>query len=222
MNWINGHRGILITAVVGFVVAVGTFFAGAGSKDEHTSEIASLEGEVAKAEKEAGSVESELAGTKTELEQSEVERGEAVEALEVETEFKSSSAKQEASAPIETDYQESQAGRVGEYIFKPTGIDETGDGKWTLTVEAKNTGSSPLDPFCGGGDAILIDKAGNEYTGEAELFHGGANCGESLQPGLTASYLTEFHMPSGAVPVAAYIYGEFELEEEGKIWALSS
>lgn len=217
-TFVSAHR-TLVAWVVALVAIVAAFVIGAASKDE-SGTVSDLEGQVAHLKSELSNEEAEVSSLESDREAAEEEAETAEEELAVERGFKGSGPKQEAEGEYETDYPVGAAGKVGPYIFKPTDISGDGEGKWTLTVEAKNSGSSPLEPFCGGGESILVDAEGNEYSGEAVLFKGGANCGDALQPGLTAKYLVEFHTPPNAVPVAAYVYGDYELEEEGKTWEL--
>lgn len=217
--FLAGHRNVLIASSVAVVAIVAAFFVGMVVNDE-SGKVTDLESQVAEVESELADEESEVSSLESERDEAEEEGEKAEEELAVERGFKGKGPQQEPEGEYETDYPIGAAGKVGSYIFKPTDINEDGEGKWVLTIEAKNDGSSPLDPFCGGGESILLDAEGNEYSGDSVLFKGGANCSDSLQPGLTATYLAEFHLPPGATPVAAYVYGEYELEEEGKTWEL--
>lgn len=213
------HRWGLAAGLIAVVLVAAAFFVGMALNDE-SSKVSNLEGQVATVEGKLEQEEQELGYAEEEKERADEKAEDAEEELAAERSFKGSGAQQEPEGEYETDYPINAAGKVGPFIFKPTDISENGEGKWVLTIEAKNESSSPLEPFCGGGESILLDAEGNEYSGDSLLFKGGANCGDSLQPGLTAKYLSEFHLPPNATPVAAYIYGEYELEEEGKTWEL--
>lgn len=213
------HRNSIIASGVAVVAIVAAFFVGMVVSDE-SGKVSDLEDQVASVESELSDEESEVSSLESARDEAEEEGEKAEEELAVERGFKGNEPRQEPEGEYETDYPIGAAGKVGPYIFKPTGIDEEGEGKWVLTIEAKNSGSSPLEPFCGGAESILLDADRNEYSGDSLLFKGGANCSDALQPGLTAKYLAEFHLPPNATPVAAYIYGEYELEEEGKTWEL--
>jgi hypothetical protein len=218
-NFDTQRRRAIIASLLA-VVAVGTaFFIGAALNDE-SSTVADLEDKLSRVESDLVNAEGEAVNLEAGREEAEEEVEAAEEELAVERDFKGNGTQQEAEGEYDTDYPMDAAGKVGPYIFKPTDITEEGEGKWVMTIEAKNDGSSPLEPFCGGGESILVDAEGNEYSGDSLLFKGGANCDDALQPGLTAKYLAEFHLPPNATPVAAYIYGEYELEEEGKTWEL--
>lgn len=103
--------------------------------------------------------------------------------------------------------------------MKPTALEQSGE-KWILTIEAKNEGSEPEEPFCGSAGGVLIDAEDNIYTGEAVLGGSSDNCGEELQPGLTGTFRSEFKLPADAVPVGVALYGDYEQEEEAKTWEL--
>lgn len=213
------HRKMIIVFVLAALAVAAAFFAGAASNDE-SAKVSGLEDELVRVESDLSDAEGEVSDLESNQEEAENEAETAQEELAIERDFEGSGPQQKAQGEYETDYPIGAAGKVGPYIFKPTDISEEGEGKWVMTIEAKNSGSSPLEPFCGGGESILIDAEGNEYSGDSLLFKDGANCGDALQPGLTAKYLAEFNLPPNAAPVAAYIYGEYELEEEGKTWEL--
>jgi hypothetical protein len=123
------------------------------------------------------------------------------------------------SNEFETDYPWGAVGEVDDLAIKPISVEQDGD-KWTFTLEAKNEGSSPAEPFCGLGSSTLIDGEEREFSGETLLsFEGGGdNCGDALQPGLTGTYVEEFALPPNAKPVVVYVAAEYG--EEGKSWAL--
>jgi hypothetical protein len=223
-------RGPLLIAAAVVVIAVAAFFAGRATVDDHSGQITSLEGEVTEIEQklsdseEEGETERQLVTTAEE--ESEAAKEEAEEAnseLADERAFKGEGEKQQsAETEYEVDYPWEAAGSTagGELIVKPVGWEKSGE-KWVLTMEVKNTAHEPLEGFCGSAGATVLDAEENQYTGSAVLSNSTANCGESLQPGATATYAGEFKIPSKAVPVVVYISGNLHFsEEEGKAWEL--
>jgi hypothetical protein len=217
-------------AAVGAVVAliVAAFFVGKGSVDTHSSEVADLQSELRQSEGKLESeqqamaqVEGDLSVAKGEVSVAEEEATEAEEELATERSFKGKGAQQSVAdgQEFETDFPWEAAGTVGDFTFKPVSWEKDGE-SWVLSIETKNESHSPTSPFCGGGESVVLDAEGNEYSGQSVLFNGSADCSGELQPGTTETFEAEFKIPSTAVPVAAAIYGEYEQEEEAKLWEL--
>jgi hypothetical protein len=228
MKRLRAHRWAALAGVVGIALIVGAYFVGAGSVDTHSTEVNELEAEAGKTkdqlasvEAELGSVEGDLSVAKGEAEVAREETGEAEEELASERSFKGKGAQQTVAAgqEFETDFPWEAAGTVGHFTFKPVGWERDGE-SWILRVETKNESHSPTSPFCGGGESVVVDAEGNEYSGDSVLFSGSGDCSGELQPGTTQSFEAEFKIPSTALPVAAAIYGEYEQEEEAKTWEL--
>jgi hypothetical protein len=203
-KWTIGIVGALLLLGIGVAVGKG------GEEDSLKEEVAQLTKERDAARGEVRDIEEgqteEFASLEEELEAERSINGE-------------DTSSQDASGEYETDFAWETAGRVGYLTIKPISLDKEGE-HWILTVEAKNEGSQPRQPFCGGAEAILIDAENNNYSGEAVISEGADNCGEELQPGLTGTFKSEFKLPSGAKPVAAAIYGDYEQEDEAKTWEL--
>jgi outer membrane murein-binding lipoprotein Lpp len=225
--WISSHRWAVLGSIVAVVLVAGAYFIGKGSVDTHSSEVADLQGEIRDAqgkleaeEAELRAAEGDLSSAKGEVSVAEEEVIEAKEDLAAERSFKGEGAEQNAAnAEYNTDYPWGAAGEAGDFIFKPTGWEQDGS-KWVLTVEAKNISHEPKEPFCGGAESVVLDAGENQYTGEADLGNGAADCGSELQPGTTATYKADFDIPANSVPVVVGIYGEYEQEEEAKLWEL--
>jgi hypothetical protein len=208
----------MVGVAVGIVLIAAAFAVGMLTADE-SDKVSELEDKVARVESELDDEQRELGYAEEEKKQADEKSESVEEELAAERNFKGSGPKQVAEQEYETDYPWEAAGEVGYLTLKPVGWVQEGE-KWILTIEAKNTGHEPEDPFCGEAGATIIDAEENNYTGEAVISGGTANCGASLQPGSTATYKGEFKIPSNAVPVVAAIYGEYELEEEAKQWEL--
>jgi hypothetical protein len=204
-----------LVAVLAVVIAFAAGFVVADESDK----VSELEDQVASTKSELSDEEQELAVAEEEREEVGEEAEDAEEELAAERGFKGTGGKQVADQEYETDYPWEAAGEVGYLTMKPIAWEEQGE-KWILTVEAKNTGSEPEEPFCGSAGATVVDADDNNYSGEAVLGGGSANCGSALQPGQTATYKGEFQIPSNAVPVIVALYGDYEQEEEAKQWEL--
>jgi len=225
--WFRSQRWALLIGVVAVVLVAGAFFVGKGSVDTHSSEVADLQSELhgseqkLESEQEAlSSARGDLSAAKGEVSVAQEEVSEVEEELAAERSFKGEGTKQNAAASeYSTDYPWGAAGEAGAFIFKPIGWEQEGS-KWVLTVEAKNVSHEPKLPFCGGAESVVLDAGENQYTGESDIGGDSANCGDELQPGATATYKAAFAIPANAVPVVIGIYGEYEQEEEAKLWEL--
>lgn len=205
----------------GAVIAVAAvFFAGYAVGDDS--------GQVSDVQSELASAETKVTDLTTQMGEVAEAKGEAsleIEGLEEELAAerslngKSEKSQTAANQEYNTDFPWKAAGTVGYLTMKPIAFEQVGE-RWILTVEAKNDGNGPKQPFCGGGEAVVIDAEDNNYTGEAVLGETSDNCGEELQPGLTGTFKSEFKLPSNAVPVGVALYGDYEQSEEAKTWEL--
>jgi hypothetical protein len=200
-------------------VVIAVFLGGYFVADD-SNEVSELEDSVATLESERDDAEDTLAQTEESGAALEDELASTTDQLEAERSLNGKSEQtQEVDQEYDTDFPWQAAGTVGYLTIKPIDFVQEGS-KWILTLEAKNEGSEPKQPFCGGAEAVIIDAENNNYTGEAVLSEGSDNCGEELQPGLDGTFKSEFRLPEGAQPVAAAIFGDFEQEEEAKTWEL--
>jgi len=195
-------------------------FAGGYFVGDDSSQVSSLHGQVADLESEVESLGTEVSLSQSGEDAAREELSSAQDQLHAERSLNGKiPVAQEAEKEYNTDYPWQGAGTVGYLVIKPVDFSQEGE-NWILTIEAKNESSEPKEPFCGGAEAVLIDASDNNYSGEAVLGESSDNCGGDLQPGLTGTYKSEFKLPSGAKPVAAAIYGDYEQEEEAKTWEL--
>jgi len=216
-GFVRGHK-LLVLSVLAVLAVVVAFVAGAASNDE-SAKVSDLEDRIVSLEGDVESTEADLARAEGEAEVAEEAAAEAEDQLATERGFKEGGQVQEVASEYDTDYPWEAVGEVGYLALKPVGWEESG-GKWILTTEAKNIGKTPALPFCGGAGADIIDAEENEYSGESYLGAGSASCGDELQPGLTATYKSEFKLPPNAKPVVVAIYGDYEQEEEYALWDL--
>lgn len=217
MKGLTQKRGLMIGGAIVLLVAA---FAGGYFVADDAGEVSNLEDTVAALESERDEAQDDLAQSEDTGAELEDELASTSDQLEAERSLNGKSEKpQQDEGEYETDFPWQGAGTVGYLTIKPVDFAQEGS-KWILTMEAKNEGSEPKQPFCGGAEAVLVDAEGNTYTGEAVLSESSDNCGEELQPGLTGTFKSEFKLPGGAKPVAAAIYGDYEQEEEAKTWEL--
>jgi hypothetical protein len=216
-SFVRTHARFVLGALAVFAIiaafAIG-FFVG-----DDSAKVSELEDQMASVESELSGEESAVAIAESETEEAEEKAKTAERGLAAERGFKGEGSKQAPEQDYETDYPWEAAGEVGYLLMKPVGWEQQGE-KWILTVEAKNVGSEPEEPFCGSAGATVVDADNNNYTGEADLGGGSANCGNALQPGQTLTYKGEFQIPANAVPVVVALYGDYEQEEEAKQWEL--
>lgn len=204
----------------GLVVLIVGAFAGGYLVADDSGEVSELNDQIAAVESERDEGEYRLSESEAEASEAQEELGSTREQLRAERSLNGKlPAKQETDQEYDTDFPWEAAGTVGYLTIKPIDISQEGS-KWILTVEAKNEGSEPKQPFCGDAGAALGSAEGNTYTGEALLSDSSDSCGEELQPGLTGTFKSEFKLPEGTKPVVAVIYGDYEQEEEAKSWAL--
>ena len=175
--------------------------------DDLNAEVSSRDDTIVGLEDDVDQAEDELSAAEAEIASVAEERDELQDRLKAELSITTEGSSGPAgSAPVDTDYPFDAAGKLGSLVVKPSSLEASGN-QWIMTFDAKNDGSDPVDPFCGGG-GTLIDSEGRSFTGDAVLADSTANCGDSLQPGLTATYQLKFNTPAGTEPAAV------ELEED--------
>ena len=139
---------------------------------------------------------------------------------------------QSSGSGPQADYALGEAGIVGDFIFKPTAFDQTafeqtaasgGEATYVATISVKNDTSEPQDPFCGDDGAAVIDELGQRYDGDSVRVSATPNCGDSLEPGLTADhYQMEFTLPADAKPAVLELWGAVSVvdESDAKAWSV--
>lgn len=223
------RRGLRLPAIalLALVLIAGAFVAGNVSGDD-SDEVSKLRDEVAKLDGNLADAEDELDFVEEELDLTSEQKANLASQLKAERDLSGELdefTEGMGSAP-DADYVANAAGTVGEFVMRPslergaTSEDET---TWLATIEVKNNGSSPAEIFCGSSGATLIDSTNRTYEGESVLAEDTANCGSSLQPGLTAdNYVLEFTLPSDAKPAVIEISGGEYGEGPTKSWAVES
>lgn len=224
-GWQNRRLGI--TALIGLALLIGAFVAGNVLGDD-SSEVSDLEQQVAQLSDELSEAESELDFVEEELDLTAEQKENFASQLKAEESLSGDAdelVEGEGSAP-DADYLAGVAGTVGEFVMKPSterGSSSGEEATWLVTIEAKNNGSQPAEIFCTGSEVTLVDSVGRSYEGEGVIAGNTANCGSSLQPGLTIdNYVIEFTLPAEAQPalieIAAGEYGEGPV----KSWAVEA
>jgi len=211
------RRAVIVGGSV--LVLVIAFLAGFFIADD-SGRVSRLEDKVASVEEEASEASDDAEAISSELKEAEEEAESLEEKLRAERSLNGKTSVPQ-NAEFDTDFDWETAGRVGYLTMKPIAIEQQGE-KWILTVEAKNEGNEPEEPFCGSAGAALEDSGERVYSGEAVLGESSDNCGDALQPGLTGTYKGEFKLPPDAEPAIAILYGDYDQEEEAKVWALPS
>jgi hypothetical protein len=209
------------------LLLAGAFVAGNVVGDD-SDEVDDLNDQVANLSNELSSSESDLEYVREELNLSDEQKRNLASQLKAEQDLSGNVdeiAGGSGSAP-ESDYLAGVAGPIAEYVMRPSVELESSsedEARWVATIEAKNNGSEPAELFCGGNGVTLVDSDGRSYEGEAVLASDTANCGASLQPGLTIdNYENEFTLPIGAEPASIEISaGEFG-EGPTKSWAVEA
>lgn len=213
---------LLIPALAVAVVAValaGAYFIGAGAADD-SSDVDRLEEQV-----EELTDERDALADRAESAEEEVEN--LNDRLEAELGFsgEDSTERDQAVSAADADLQLGEAGQVGDLILRPTTFLKTGEGAeaavWVVTISAKNDGSEPVNPFCGGSGAEVEDSEGRTFGGDS-IIGSSRNCGDDLQPGLSAdNYKMRFKLPKDAQPVLLRLEDEFTFDKaEKKTWAV--
>ena len=206
---------------------VGAFVAGNLLGDD-SGEVSDLKRQVAQLSDDLSNAESELDFVEEELDLTSEQKENLSNQLKAEKDLNGEVdelVKGAGSAP-DADYLADVAGTVGQFVMKPT-LEEGSSSEeattWLVTIEAKNNGSRPVDIFCGGSEVTLVDSQNRSYDGEAVLAEDTANCGDSLQPGLTIdNYVIEFTLPGDAEPELIEISGGEYGEGPTKSWAVGA
>lgn len=221
--------GQLSVVRVAAVLAILGAFAGGYFLADDSAEVDELEADVIALEADLGDAEDGLDAAQEAAESAQEEAGELAEQKEalqqrLKAEFAiagegGSSASD--TATVDTDLPFEAAGKVGPFVIKPAAFEQSTSG-WTLTLTVNNDGDTPQDPFCGGGESQLVDTQGRQFDGDSVLADDTANCGDSLQPGLNATYKVSFKTPSDAEPVAIAIWGDSFVVDpaDAKIWGV--
>jgi hypothetical protein len=79
----------------------------------------------------------------------------------------------------------------------------------TATVTVINNGQTGAGPFCGGGDAVLIDDRDRNFepVGDVQISIPGNNiCGDDIQPGFKDTYTLVFQVPKAAKIVGVAVW----------------
>lgn len=225
----NARRPRWIFVVLGLVVLggllAGAYFVGADSADD-AADVAELEDRVAVLAEERD----EATERADNAEDAANELGEEVESLNERLEAELGLSGQESTerddvvSTADADLELGEAGRVGDLLLRPTSFTKTGESAeaaiWLATITAKNDGSEPVNPFCGGAGAEVEDSQGRKFGGDSVIFGGARNCGDDLQPGLSAdNYKMRFKLPKDAQPVLLRLMEEFK-ESVNKTWAV--
>jgi hypothetical protein len=223
----TGRRRLkLVLTAVGVVclVGVGGYFAGSETADD-SDRVAKLERQVEDLTDQRDEERSRAATAETDAEELRDEVTRLQDRLDAELGLRGEGeSRPPAAGSVDADLELGQAGTVGDLILKPTAFVEansTGDTtSYVATITAKNDGDEPVGPFCGGTGAELEDSAGRTFDGDSVLADGTRNCGDDLQPGLSAdNYKMKFTLPSDAVPALLRLYDEFD-ESVSKTWAV--
>lgn len=215
-------RVVAVLAVLG-AFAGGYFLADDSTEvDDLKAEVAELEADLEDAEDGLEAAQAAAESAQDEADQLAEERDELKQRLRAEFAIGGEGgAKPSESVTVDTDFPFDAAGKVGPFVIKPAAFEQSSGG-WTLTLTVNNAGSTPEDPFCGGGESQLIDTQGRQFDGDSVLADDTANCGDSLQPGLNATYKVSFKAPSDAEPAAIAIWGDSFVVDpsEAKIWGV--
>lgn len=220
-------KGLLIAVLVGLLLLGGSFVAGNVLGDD-SSEVSDLKDEVSSLSADLDDAESDLNFVEEELDLNEEQKRNLANQIKAEEnlsgdveEIVSGS----GSAP-EADYLPGVAGTVGDLVIKPSLELEASseeEATWYATFEVKNNGSNPVELFCGGSEATLVDAAGRNYEGEGVLASNTANCGNAIQPGLTIdNYVVEFTTPADAEPALIEVAGGEYGEGPTKSWGVEA
>jgi hypothetical protein len=190
--------------------------------------VSSLEDALGEARSVSQGAEEELASAEADNEQLNRETADLQEQLDAERGLKGTEdGGVAAGPPPDADLRMGQAGKVGSLIIKPTSFEPTGSSgqatSYLLVLTVKNDGSEPAGPFCGGSEATVEDVQGRSFDGEGVIADDTPNCGDDLQPGLSAdNFQIRFRLPNDAEPAVLRIVDEVDFEsEDGKSWSLA-
>ena len=221
------RRGIRTVAVaLGIALAsAGAGFLGGYVAADDADRVSSLERSLDAARSAVQGANDELASAKSDNEQLGRENSDLQEQLDAERGLKGTGESSAAAGPPpDADLRMGQAGTVGALIIKPTSFDSTGSNgqatSYLLVMTVKNDGSEPVGPFCGGSEATVEDVQGRSFDGDGVIADNTPNCGDDLQPGLTAdNFQVRFRLPVDAEPAIVRVSDEFDSGDE-KTWAI--
>lgn len=221
-RWLIPGLGVVV--LVGALA--GAYFVGADAADD-AADVDRLEEQVEEltVERDELTDRAETAEQEADDLQEEVEN--LNDRLEAELGFsgEESTQRDEVVSGADADLRLGEAGRVGDLILRPTSFTKMGEGDeaaiWVATISAKNDGSEPVNPFCGGSGAEVEDSEGRKFGGDS-IIGSTRNCGSDLQPGLSAdNYKMRFKLPRDAQPVLLRLEEEFTFNRaEKKTWAV--
>lgn len=217
--------------MVAVALGIALLFTGAGFLGgylaaDDAARVSSLKRDLGQARSISQGMEDEIRSAESENDQLNQENADLQEQLDAERGLKGTEeSSANAGPPPDADLRMGQAGKVGSLIIKPTSFQPTGSSSqatsYLLVLTAKNDGSEPVGPFCGGSEATVEDGQGRSFDGEGVIADNTPNCGDDLQPGLTAdNFQIRFRLPHDAEPAVLRITDEFESEDE-KSWALA-
>jgi Protein of unknown function (DUF2510) len=221
------RRRILLAAALSVLLLAVAFAVGVVVGDD-SDRVDELENELANTQDDLDSAQAEVSLLETQLAQEESKRRDLAQRLQAELGISGELPTAQASGPgPPADYALGEAGIVGDFIFRPTTFEQTGssgnEATYVATISVKNDTSEPQDPFCGGDGAAVIDELGRRYGGDSVLADATANCGDSLQPGLTGdNYQMRFTLPADAKPALLEVWGDFFVvdESDAKAWSV--
>lgn len=149
----------------GLVLLIVVAFAGGYLVADDSGKVSELNDQIAAVESERDENEGRLSESEAEASEAQEELGSTRDQLRAERSLNGKlPAKEEADREYDTDYPWEAAGTVGYLTIKPIDISQEGS-KWILTVEAKNEGSEPKQPFCG-------DAGASPWERRREYLHG--------------------------------------------------
>ena len=218
--------GVAAAAGLGGAFAVGWVVADdADDVNRLERRVAALTDERDELDQRADSAASRAASAEQDAEDANDRADGLEERLAAELELKGDGAttRKAISAPADADLRLGQAGEVGELVVKPTAFEKSGGSgdtiAYTVTITAKNVGSEPAGPFCGGSGVTLEDDQGRTFDGDSVLGNT-PNCGDDIQPGLTMSgFKMKFKLPASATPALIHIFDEYD-ESTSKSWSV--
>lgn len=222
----RSKRLVLGSAAALLLVAVG--FGGGYLVADDSDQVSVLQSELASTQDELNDAQNETSELSEELDSTAEDRDSLASKLKAERSISGElpSPDQSIDVSADADYVLGEAGIVGPTVMRPTSLDEVGPSgggtKYALSVDVKNDGKQPINPFCGGEEATIVDTAGRQYSGESVLDFSSPNCGDDIQPGLTKSgYLMEFTLPADAKPALIELVYDIFSDDEPVTWAVN-
>ncbi len=219
-------RRLLIGTAIALVLLAGGFAGGYLVADD-SSQVSELESELDATAGDLDDADAEVASLSRELEDISDDRDELATKLKAERSISGEIPEPDPDIDVsaDADYVLGDAGIVGPTVMRPTSLEEIGTGgggiKYALEVEVKNDSKAPINPFCGGDEATIVDTTGREYSGEVTFNLDAPNCGDDIQPGLTkGGYLMEFTLSKDADPALIELVYETFSDEEPVSWAV--